>query len=366
LKFLFAAGGSGGHVEPALATAEVLLRLQSGIEIYFVSSAGGVGEGLVRSRGFEVVAINAVPAPREFSREIVNAPMALWGAVGDVLGVIEVLRPRVLVGFGGYVSAPAYLAAKRKGVPFVVHEANARAGWANRLGARLTKFRAENYPGSLANAEVVGMPIRQSLVELDRAQLRTQARRQFGFTSDRLTLLVTGGSQGAKKLNQVVFEAHETLSELGIDVLHILGEAHVGTAPPANDFYRPVGFVADMRMAYSAADFICCRAGANTVAEVGLVGLPALFVPLPIGNGEQRLNALPLAEAGVAQIIQNDDFSASALVAWVKGLTGAKGMNGDQRHAVPEWAGPSDLVIRDGSQRLARLVLQAADLLVTA
>jgi UDP-N-acetylglucosamine--N-acetylmuramyl-(pentapeptide) pyrophosphoryl-undecaprenol N-acetylglucosamine transferase len=121
-----------------------------------------------------------------------------------------------------------------------------------------------------------------------------------------------------------------------------------------------------MRMAYSAADFICCRAGANTVAEVGLVELPALFVPLPIGNGEQRLNALPLAEAGDAQIIQNDDFSASTLVAWVKGFTGVKGIKGDQRHAVAKWAGSSDLVIRDGAQRLARLVLQAADLSVTA
>jgi len=360
LKLLFAAGGSGGHVEPALATAEALRQTDSDCEIMFVSSRGGVGETLIRNRGFDVTAIDAVPAPRGFSRASLDAPRSVWLAIEEVLKIIEAFRPTAVVGFGGYVAAPAYLAAKRKNLPLVVHEANAKAGWANRLGAKLTHFRAENHPGSLANAEVVGMPVRESLVDLDRAAHRLEARRHFGLEETRMTLLLTGGSQGARKLNEVTFEALEELSKIDVGVLHILGEKNLSDAPAPTRLYRPVGFVDDMRMAYSAADFICCRAGANTVAEVGLVGIPALFVPLPIGNGEQNLNAGPLVAAGLARSVSNDELNSRSLVDWV-------------REAVAELsifrsrlASNQDLVIRDGAQRLAQLVMRAASSKVAA
>jgi UDP-N-acetylglucosamine--N-acetylmuramyl-(pentapeptide) pyrophosphoryl-undecaprenol N-acetylglucosamine transferase len=245
------------------------------------------------------------------------------------------------------------LAAKRAHLPLVIHEANAKAGWANRLGARLTRFVGENYPGSLPHAEVVGMPLMRSLIDLKPSSLRASAREHFGFVVDRPTLLVTGGSQGARRLNEVTIEALPALEAIGVDVLHICGEANVAEAPVASDRYRPVGFVSEMGLAYSAADYICCRAGATTVAEVGVLGLSALFVPLPIGNGEQHFNAAPLVRAGLAKQVADTDFRHQDLEAWVKDLV-ANPQECRDRSALLK-----DMVLRDGAERLAGLITRA-------
>jgi UDP-N-acetylglucosamine--N-acetylmuramyl-(pentapeptide) pyrophosphoryl-undecaprenol N-acetylglucosamine transferase len=224
-----------------------------------------------------------------------------------------------VVGFGGYVALPAYLAARRRGVPIVVHEANARPGLANRVGARLTGYVAVSVPGTrLPHARYLGLPLGRAVAQLDRAARRIEARAAFGLDADRPTLLVTGGSQGARRINTAVAAAAPALAAAGVQVLHHAGRAnadtvrdevrstleHAAGAPP----YVVLPYIDRMELAYAAADLAVCRAGANTCAELAAVGLPAVYVPLPHGNGEQRLNAAPIVEAGGGLLVADADL----------------------------------------------------------
>jgi UDP-N-acetylglucosamine--N-acetylmuramyl-(pentapeptide) pyrophosphoryl-undecaprenol N-acetylglucosamine transferase len=217
----------------------------------------------------------------------------------------------VLVGFGGYVATPAYLAARRRRVPIVVHEANPKPGLANRLGARFTTHVFTGHPDAqLRNAKYLGIPIRREIAELDRLGLGDKARARFGLRPDLPVLLVTGGSQGARSINAAVFGAAGWLRDAGVQVLHIIGPRNGHDAPVTEKGAAEAGgvpyvaspYIDRMDLAYAAADFALCRAGAMTCAELTAVGLPAAYVPLPIGNGEQRLNALPIVQHAAAEL----------------------------------------------------------------
>jgi UDP-N-acetylglucosamine--N-acetylmuramyl-(pentapeptide) pyrophosphoryl-undecaprenol N-acetylglucosamine transferase len=232
--------------------------------------------------------------------------------------VLDKVDADVVIGFGGYVALPAYLAARGgagrgRRVPVVIHEANASAGLANRVGARSAKrvLSAVPDPG-LPNAEVVGVPVRAAITSLDRAALRSTARAHFGFTDDARVLLVFGGSQGAASLNRAVAAAAGDLAAAGVAVLHAYGAKNtieLRTPQPGDPPYVAVPYLSRMDLAYSAADLVICRSGAMTVAEVTAVGLPAIYVPLPIGNGEQRLNALPVVNAGGGMLVADADLT---------------------------------------------------------
>jgi UDP-N-acetylglucosamine--N-acetylmuramyl-(pentapeptide) pyrophosphoryl-undecaprenol N-acetylglucosamine transferase len=196
-----------------------------------------------------------------------------------------------------------------------VHEANARPGLANRVGARLTDHVAETVPGSLTGARTVGIPLRPEIVGLDRPAERASAAAEFGLRPGRPTLLVSGGSQGARHLNEVVVAAVPRLLAEGFQVLHVVGPRNTDQADPAIEGYAAVPYVERMSRAYAAADLMLCRAGAMTCAELAAVGLPAIYVPLPIGNGEQRLNALPVVSAGGGVLVPDADLTADRLVA---------------------------------------------------
>jgi len=193
-----------------------------------------------------------------------------------------------------------------------VHEANARPGLANRIGARFTTHVFTGQPGTkLPHASYVGIPLRREIAGLDRLALSEKARAHFGLRPDLPVLLVTGGSQGARSLNYAVLDAAESIRAAGIQVLHILGprsDIEV-QLPPGGAPYVTLPYVDRMDLAYAAADFAICRSGAMTCAELTAVGLPAVYVPLPHGNGEQRLNALPVAEAGGGLIVADADLS---------------------------------------------------------
>ena len=216
------------------------------------------------------------------------------------------------MGFGGYVATPGYLAARRRHVPIVVHEANARPGLANRLGARFTThvFTGQ-LDTKLPHARYIGIPLRHEIASLDRLALADKARAHFGLRPDLPVLLVTGGSQGARSLNYAVLDAADSIRAAGIQVLHILGpRSDIDVQlPAAGPPYITLPYVDRMDLAYAAADFAICRSGAMTCAELTAVGLPAAYVPLPHGNGEQRLNAVPIEAAGGGLIV--DDAALS-------------------------------------------------------
>lgn len=310
MRVVLAGGGTAGHVEPALATADAVLRAEPDAQVTMLGTERGLETRLVPERGHELVLIPPVPLPRRLTPELVRVPARVRGAVRATAAVLRERDADVLVGFGGYVALPAYLAARRLGLPMVVHEANARPGLANRIGARFTSFVALGTPGiSLPHGEHVGIPLRRSVTTLDRAGQRAQAVAFFGLSPDRPTLLVVGGSQGAHRLNRAVDGAIDGLVGAGGQVLHAVGGANIDSVSPRSG-YVPVGYINRMDLAYAAADLVLCRAGAITCAELAAVGLPAVYVPLPHGNGEQRLNAEPTVSAGGGLMVRDADLTA--------------------------------------------------------
>ena len=310
MHVVLAGGGTAGHIEPALALADALRRRDPAIGITALVTARGLESRLVPARGYDLVLIPPVPLPRRLTPTLIGVPRRIAAAVAETARVLDRVGASVVVGFGGYVAAPAYLAARRRRIPIVVHEANARPGLANRLGARLTRRVAASTPGStLRGAVFLGLPLRQAIATLDRAALQTKARAEFGLEAAAPTLLVTGGSQGARRINAAASGAADALSRAGVQVLHATGPAQgVQVTPvPGGAPYVVVPYLDRMDLAYAAADLVLCRAGAMTVAELTAVGLPAAYVPLPIGNGEQRLNAEPVVRAGGGLLVADAD-----------------------------------------------------------
>ena len=318
LSVVVAGGGTAGHIEPALAVADAVVRLDPTARVTALGTHRGLETTLVPERGFPLELIPPVPLPRKLNLDLMKTPTRVIRSVLATRSVLDSVNADVVVGFGGYVALPAYLAAQlhvrgRRRLPIVIHEANASAGIANKVGARFADTVMAAVDGSgLPDAEVVGIPVRGVIAELDRAATRAQARHYFGLDEDAPTLLVFGGSQGARRLNDAVAGAAEALGAAGIGVLHAHGPKNSvdPRSPEGAPPYRAVGYLKRMDLAYAAADLVMCRSGAMTVAEVSATGLPAIYVPLPHGNGEQRLNALPVVEAGGGIIVDDDQVTA--------------------------------------------------------
>ncbi|CAN3129651.1 undecaprenyldiphospho-muramoylpentapeptide beta-N-acetylglucosaminyltransferase [Mycobacterium sp. smrl_JER01] len=326
VSVVLAGGGTAGHVEPAMAVADALVALDPTVRITALGTQRGLETRLVPQRGYDLELITPVPLPRKLSADLFRLPARVWRAVRQTRAVLDDVRADVVIGFGGYVALPAYLAARgpRRRVPVVVHEANASAGWANKVGARVARrvLAAVPDPG-LGRVEVVGVPVRETITSLDRMALRQQARAHFGFAQDARVLLVFGGSQGAQSLNRAVSGAAQALAAQGISVLHAHGPKNVLDLPtprPADPPYVAVPYLDRMDLAYAAADLAVCRSGAMTVAEVSAVGLPAIYVPLPIGNGEQRLNAQPVVAAGGGLVVDDRALTSEFVAGTVPGL----------------------------------------------
>jgi len=307
---VIAGGGTGGHIYPAMALADALRRADPDIEITCLGTERGLETRLIPPRGYALELIPPVPMPRSLTPALLSVPKRMAGAVAAAAAVLDRVQAGVFVGFGGYVATPGYLAAKRRGVPIIVHEANPRPGLANRIGARLTRNVFTGQRGTkLPHATYIGIPLRREVAGLDRLALCDKARAHFGLRPDLPVLLVTGGSQGAASLNLAVLGAVGSLLSAGVQVLHVLGPRSGTTqeVPRGEVPYVALEYLDRMDLGYAAADFALCRAGAMTCAELTAVGLPAAYVPLPHGNGEQRLNALPIEQAGGGLIV--DDAS---------------------------------------------------------
>jgi UDP-N-acetylglucosamine--N-acetylmuramyl-(pentapeptide) pyrophosphoryl-undecaprenol N-acetylglucosamine transferase len=365
VSVVLAGGGTAGHVEPAMAVADALTALDQGVRITALGTVRGLETRLVPERGYQLQLITPVPLPRKLSGDLLHLPSRVRRAVKETRAVLDDVEADVVVGFGGYVAVPAYLAARggltRRGrVPVVVHEANASAGWANRVGARGAQrvLAAVPDPG-LGPVEVVGVPVRAAITSLDRMALRAEARAHFGLAADARVLLVFGGSQGAQSLNRAVSAAAKDLAAAGISVLHAHGPKNtLDLREPADGDppYVAVPYLSRMDLAYAAADLAICRSGAMTVAELTAIGLPAVYVPLPIGNGEQRLNALPVVNAGGGLIVDDADLSPQFVADTVARLL-SDGGRLQTMTAAAALAGH-----RDAAQRVAEIALDVARL----
>jgi UDP-N-acetylglucosamine--N-acetylmuramyl-(pentapeptide) pyrophosphoryl-undecaprenol N-acetylglucosamine transferase len=355
MRILLAGGGTAGHTSPLIATADALRRLDPDVEITCLGTPRGLENTVVPAAGYALELIPPVPLPRKPSGELLRVPGRLRGAVRATLEVFDRVRPDVVVGYGGYVSMPAYLAARRRRLPLVVHEQNALPGLANKVGARVATRVAVSFPGTpLPKAELVGLPIRRMISTLDRAEMRTEARAFFGLDPDRPTLLVTGGSQGARQLNESVAAAAPALAAAGVQVLHVVGPKGEATPETTGVPYQVVHFVERMDLAYAAADLVICRSGASSLTEAAAVGLPAVFVPLPIGNGEQTLNARSIVDAGGGLMVGNEALTPEWVAATIPALAN------DATRLAAMGAAAAALVPRDADDKLAAIIAGVA------
>src|SRR6202012_2392574 len=363
MRVVLAGGGSAGHIEPALAVADALRRADPRVMILCLGTERGLETRLVPMRGYELALIPAVPLPRSVTPRLLAVPGKMAGAVNAAAGVLDRMKADVLVGFGGYVATPGYLAARRRHVPIVVHEANPRPGLANKLGARLTEHVYTGNPATqLQHATYLGIPIRREIAELDRLGLGDKARAHFGLRPDLPVLLVTGGSQGARSLNNALYGALDLLRSSGVQVLHVTGPRNEAEAPPPGSGapgapYVAVPYVDRMDLAYAAADFALCRAGAMTCAELTAVGLPGAYVPLPHGNGGQRLNAEPIVGGGGGREVGGAERRAAERIG-----PGGGGLMVEDAELGPDWIRDTLLPVLLDIDRVANMSEAAAAL----
>lgn len=321
-SIVLAGGGTGGHIYPLLAFADSLRQDDPGVRITCLGTPRGLENQLIPPRGYDLRQIPAYQLPRSVNMDLVRTPDRMWKAARAAGKVIDEVAADVVLGFGGYVSVPAYLAAWRRELPIVVHEVNVPPGVANRLGMKFTKHVAVGFPHqreqaeSLRKARVVGVPLRRSISQLDRAASRGRALAHFGLRDDLPVLFVFGASQGARSINLAMAGAAKAISAAGVQVLHIIGARNEDVEIPSD---LPVPYVTrkflnEMELGYAAADLVLCRGGAMTCAEVAAVGLPAVYVPYPHSNQEQKRNALPVVEAGGGLIVDDAELTP----AWIE------------------------------------------------
>ena len=352
-RFLLAGGGTGGHVNPLLALGQ-WLRDQDH-EVIALGTKEGLEQRLVPNRGFELLTIPRLPLPRKISFSILIYPFRLLAASLQVARIIRARKIDCVVGFGGYAAAPAYLAAKLTRTSLVVHEANALAGFANKLGARLTGFVGVSFANSnLAGSVLTGMPIRSEIVKSAAGYDQQQARVELGLDPSLPTLLVTGGSLGAKSINQTIIDSLEQLNAAGIQVLHIVGD-RANLEEISRPGYLRMAYCQVMDVAIAASDFAVSRAGSSTVSEFSATGLPAVYVPYPVGNGEQKFNAISVVEAGGGLMVSDSEFTPEYVLGTLIPLIS----QGKQLKAMSKAA--KSIGITDATERLGELVLKALD-----
>lgn len=350
-----------------------------------VGTVVGLEHDLVPQAGFELETIEKVPFPRRPNMAALKFPAQWKAETAKVRDILTRHEAQVVVGFGGYTSAPVYAAAHKMGIPIAMHEQNARAGMANKLGARWASMIGTAYaqtglkPRKGVEAERVGLPLRTEIaaiahgMEHDRIATRQSAAAQLGVDPNRPLVVVTGGSLGAVNVNRAVAASARELLEHA-QVIHLTGkgkddevrslvsvsagEQVLGELGPdhGNDGdYRVAPYLERIDLAFACADLIICRSGAGTVSELTALGLPAIYVPLPIGNGEQRFNAQPVVDAEGGLMVADREFTAE----WVK------------QH-VPKLLADSDLLakygdnawqygIRDAAEVMAKRVLSMID-----
>jgi len=361
---VLAGGGTAGHVNPLLAVADELRARNPEAVLTVLGTQSGLEADLVPARGYPLRFVPKVPLPRRPSGEWVALPGKLKAAVDAAGAVIDETRAEVVVGFGGYVSTPAYIAAHRRGVPIVIHEQNARPGLANRAGARWAQHVALTFEGTaLKGGVVTGLPLRWEIADLirdrgvDAPTVRANAAARLGLDPARPTVLVTGGSLGAQSINEAVSGAARELLATGAQVLHLTGRGKADPVRAAVEGlarYDAREYLSEMHLAYAVADLVVCRSGAGTVSELAALGIPGVYVPLPFGNGEQRLNAAPLVRAGGGVLVDDDAFTA----AWV--ATNVPALVSDRDRLRTMAALASRAGIQDASARVADLVEKAA------
>lgn len=345
------AGGTGGHIFPALAVAKVLRA--RGVPVTWLGADGAMETRLVPPHGIplDTLPISALRGKGKLA--LLGAPLRVGRAIAGAMGLLRARRPRAVVSFGGFAAGPGGMAARLSGKPLLVHEQNRAPGFTNRVLARFSRRVLTGFPGSFAHGEeYVGNPVREEI-----AAIAPPAQRMGGREGS-LRLLVLGGSQGARALNQSVPRAVAMLgAEMPLEIRHQCGEklreeavqAYADAGVPAS----VEAFITDMATAYAWADLVVCRAGASTLAEVCAVGVGSVLVPFPQAvDDHQTRNAEFLVERDAAILLKQDAYLAERL----HGVLSDLAQHPDKRKAMAEAA--RGLAKTDAADRIADIILE--------
>ncbi len=308
-RLLVMAGGTGGHVFPGLAVAK---RLQDqGWEIRWLGTADRMEADLVPKHGIEIDFIKVKGLRGQGIARLLTAPFKIIGAIFQARKYMKAWKPDVVLGMGGYVSGPGGMAAWSLGIPVVLHEQNAVAGLTNRWLSRIAATVLQAFPGAFENKAVVGNPVRQDVTLLDSPEVR------FSERTGPIRILVMGGSQGARILNQTMPEVAGVLGD-SVTIWHQTGK---GSALSTEEDYKKhtlvhhkiTEFIDDVAEAYAWADVVVCRSGALTVSEISAAGVGAIFVPFQHKDRQQALNAEHLVQCGAAKMIEQSQLNVELL-----------------------------------------------------
>ncbi|MEQ4544011.1 MAG: undecaprenyldiphospho-muramoylpentapeptide beta-N-acetylglucosaminyltransferase, partial [Pantoea agglomerans] len=308
-RLMVMAGGTGGHVFPGLAVAHHLM--EQGWQVRWLGTADRMEADLVPKHGIDIDFIRISGLRGKGMKALLLAPLRIFNAWRQARRIMKAWQPDVVLGMGGYVSGPGGLAAWSCGIPVVLHEQNGIAGLTNKWLAKIATKVLQAFPGAFPAADVVGNPVRTDVLALPLPAQRLANRH------GPIRVLVIGGSQGARILNQTLPQVAALVGD-EITLWHQTGK---GSLPETEKAYQQVGqtqhkvteFIDDMAAAYAWADAVVCRSGALTVSEVAAAGLPAIFVPFQHKDRQQYWNALPLEKAGAARIFEQPQFTAEAV-----------------------------------------------------
>jgi UDP-N-acetylglucosamine--N-acetylmuramyl-(pentapeptide) pyrophosphoryl-undecaprenol N-acetylglucosamine transferase len=365
VNVVIAAGGTGGHIFPALSLADALVR-DHGAHVRFIGSPDGQEATRVPAAGYRFDAVKAAPFLREVSMRAAKAPVV---AARSMFACASLVRGAdVAVGTGGYVSVAPMLAARRAHIPIVLHEPNAIPGLANRLLARSATSVAITFedarsriPGH-ARIETIGYPVRPSILDVAvrRAELAEEARSVLGLEPGRRTVMVTGGSQGALHLDQVVAAALPSFAERGdLQLLIVTGPGREGELAGAAEHagaarVTVVPFLDRMELGYAAADLVVARAGGTTIAELAVCGLPSILVPYPHATeNHQDANAREMERIEAAVVIADGELTPAVFATSVIQLVDDVEKRASMSAQASRWARP------DAADRFASLVAEA-------
>lgn len=417
VSLVLAGGGTAGHVNPLLSIAQAIRAQRPQAHISILGTSVGLEARLVPAAGFELTTIEKVPFPRSVNLDALKFPYRWIKERKAVSHLLSSSNADVVVGVGGYAAAPAYVAAHRAGLPLVIHEQNARAGMANKLGARWAQFVGTVYddtglpqqpessdaqassaaqagqsteasqgtqtsPASLAcvhGVHRVGLPLRQAIaqacekIETNPQAARQESARALGLDPHRPIVVVTGGSLGALSLNEAIAGACDALLEHA-QVIHLTGKgklaqvretvtriigrqhlAGLGEDQAGQGDYHAAEYLEHIELAFLCADLVVCRSGAGTVSEIAALGIPAVYVPLPIGNGEQKFNAEPVVEAGGGMLVDDKDFTSQWVSKNLMELLADSARLQRMRQAAASWG------VRNAAQVMASTILAIAD-----
>lgn len=328
LRLVFAGGGTGGHLYPAIAIAEAFKQRVPACEMVFIGTAQGIEARVLPQLGYRLVLVPVRGLQRRLAWSNLSVPLRLLDSLGKCRKLFREFQPHLVIGTGGYVSMPALLTAWLFRRKFVIQEQNSFPGLVNRrLGNHadavfLSFEESRKFFKAPQRVHVVGNPVRANLQERTSAQ-RAAAAAKWRLDAGKTTLLVFGGSQGARRLNEMMIELLPRLAALSqLQILWATGPAHfdnIGQQVGAYESVRAVAYLEDMNLAYALADFAFCRSGASTIFELALCGLPAILVPFPFAAADhQTHNARALAQAGAARVFKEKDLNVEDLFSTIR------------------------------------------------